>query len=213
MSREPKTIITTAKTVDEAISVALKSLELTREQVEINVLEEGSKGVFGLGGKNAKVEVTEILRDLTELAAEYMKTIVTLMGHECDVDAKREQDTIYINIVILTGGNIIGRHGETLDALQYLANLYINKHRDGEDFIRAFLDSEGYRAKREKTLVTLATSVATKVSKFRKEIALEPMSSYERRIIHSALQNFKNITTRSVGEEPYRKIVIQYKRS
>ena len=214
MSSNPRTIIATGKTVEDAVKSALSDLSLTIDRVEVKVLDQGSSGgLFGIGSKSAKVEVIEIApASLEERAEEHLRRIISLMGYECEIESSMQDGTLKMNVSGISNGNIIGMRGETLDALQYMVNLYVNKGREQGDFIRVSLDSENYRDKREKTLVNLAKSIATKVVKFRKDVALEPMTAYERRIIHSTLQNNKYIVTKSVGDEPNRKIVVSYRR-
>lgn len=213
-----------AKTVDEAIANALSMLGTTRENVDIEIVSEGSKGLFGLGSKDAKVIVTikEVIKaespknkatsDSVSLAKQFVQQLISKMKLNCNVSASEDADAIK---VIVTGddvGTIIGRRGETLDSIQYLINLHVNKDRHGDDYKRIILDTENYRAKREETLVRLANSMASKVVKYRKDMLLEPMNPYERRIIHASLQDHRYVTTRSVGEEPNRKIVVTLKK-
>ena len=258
-----------AKTVDEAIELALKEFKTTRENVEVYVMEEGSKGIFGIGAKDAKVRVSYneekienvkisiSTEDITEAkkptpkpkkkpapapvkeepkaeaveeeevvirpervstySAEaveegrvFVEEIVKKMGTSCSVTAVDGEARL-----IVAGddvGVVIGRRGDTIDAIQYLTNLYVNKERHGDDYCRITVDTENYRARREETLRKLALSVANKAVKYKKDMSLEPMNPYERRIIHSALQNHKYVKTKSVGEEPNRRIVVTLKK-
>jgi len=211
-----------AKTVDEAIANALSMLNTARENVDVEIVSEGSKGLFGLGSKDAKVIVTikpvekavksSATSDAVSLAKQFVEQLVSKMNLNCTVTSSEDADAIK---VIVTGddvGTIIGRRGETLDSIQYLINLHVNKDRHGEDYKRIILDTENYRAKREETLIRLANSMASKVVKYRKDMLLEPMNPYERRIIHASLQDHRYVTTRSVGEEPNRKIVVTLKK-
>jgi len=210
-----------AKTVDEAIANALSSLNTALENVDIEIVSEGSKGLFGLGSKDAKVIVTikavenaksSATSDVAALAKEFTLELVSKMNLNCSVSCFEDADAVK---VIVTGddvGTIIGRRGETLDSIQYLINLHVNKGRHGDDYKRVILDTENYRAKREETLIRLANSMASKVVKYRKDMLLEPMNPYERRIIHASLQDHRYVTTRSVGEEPNRKIVVTLKK-
>lgn len=262
----------TGKTVDEAIEKALEKFGTTRENVETYVVEEGSKGIFGLGVKEAKVRVSfneekienvkisistediaeakkpspkpqkkqpkapketkiEVLDSIDDLeaparvrperkstysaeavadAVAFVSDIVKKMGTDCEVSAVDGEAR-----VVVTGeqvGVVIGRRGDTIDAIQYLTNLYVNKNRHGDDYCRITVDTENYRARREETLKRLANSMANKVVKARKDMFLEPMNPYERRIIHSALQKHKYVETKSVGEEPNRRIVVTLKK-
>jgi spoIIIJ-associated protein len=196
----------TDKTVAEAISSALKELNTTRDRVEIEVLEEPSKGLFGLfGTKPARVKVT-LKEDPVEKAIDFLKNVVDKMGISAEFKARLKNDTLNIEIIGENAAILIGRRGQTLDALQYLVSLVINTDKD--DYVRVILDTENYRRKREQTLIRLANKLAYKVKKFKKSIKLEPMNPYERRVIHSALQNNPYVSTKSEGEEPYRRVVI-----
>ncbi|MDK2919981.1 MAG: spoIIIJ-associated protein [Candidatus Petromonas sp.] len=196
----------TDKTVAEAISSALKELNTTRDRVEIEVLEEPSKGLFGLfGTKPARVKVT-LKEDPVEKAIDFLKNVVDKMGISAEFKARLKNNTLNIEIIGENAAILIGRRGQTLDALQYLVSLVINTDKD--DYVRVILDTENYRRKREQTLIRLANKLAYKVKKFKKSIKLEPMNPYERRVIHSALQNNPYVSTKSEGEEPYRRVVI-----
>lgn len=264
-----KRIEKTAKTVDEAIEQALLELNTTRENVEVYVVDEGSKGIFGLGARDAKVRVSfneekienvkitlsmdeiseakkpapkpkkkvekvkkpEIINENEEddeepqirperksvyspeavlKAQEFVSDIVKKMGTGCEVTAVDGESKLIVSGEDV--GIVIGRRGDTIDAIQYLTNLYVNKDRHGDDYCRITVDTENYRAKREETLRKLAKSMANKVIKYKRDMSLEPMNPYERRIIHSALQNNKYVKTKSVGEEPNRRIVVTLKK-
>lgn len=196
----------TDKTIAEAISSALSELKTTRDKVEVEVLEEPSKGLFGLfGSKPAKVKV--ILKDdPAEKAVEFLKNVVGKMGIEATYKTQLDDNNLNIEIIGKDSAILIGRRGQTLDALQYLLSLVVNNGK--EEYIRIILDTENYRKKREQTLVRLANKLAYKVKKYKKDIKLEPMNPYERRVIHSTLQSNPDIGTKSHGEEPYRKVVI-----
>ncbi|GHV44535.1 DNA/RNA-binding protein [Clostridia bacterium] len=199
-----------AKTVEEAVQSAIIRLGVTEDEVIVEVLEESARGLFGIGGRDAKVRVTVIPREETfaETAKAFTDDLIAKMGLSCETLASEEEDAVKLVISGKGVGAVIGRRGETLDALQYIVNLYVNKGRHGDDYRRVILDSENYRSKREETLVRLAKSMAAKAIKYNRDLALEPMNPYERRIIHSALQNNHSVTTRSVGDDPNRKIVI-----
>ena len=258
----------TAKTVDEAIEKALKEFNTTRENVEIYVMEEGSKGIFGLGAKDAKIrvsfseekienvkisisseDITEAKKpapkpkkkpvkaekaeskpaeksadseaprrperkntyspEAVEKARAFVSDIVKKMGTSCEVTAVEGEARLVIGGEDV--GVVIGRRGDTIDAIQYLTNLYVNKDKHGDEYCRITVDTENYRARREETLKRLANSMANKVVKSGRDMSLEPMNPYERRIIHSALQNHKYVKTKSVGEEPNRRIVVTLK--
>lgn len=209
----------TAKSVDEAIAAALEELNVSREEVEIEVIEEASKGVLGLfGGKEAKVKVTVLEQEIEEEeeadakadAGNFVGDILDKMDIDATISVSETEDTVKVDISGENVGLLIGRRGETLDSIQYLTSLVVNKDR--EDFKRVIVDVEGYRKKREETLIALAYRMANKVEKYKKSVTLEPMTPYERRIIHSALQERFTIETVSVGEEPNRKVVIRVKK-
>lgn len=202
----------TGKTVQEAIAAALAELKLSEEEVDVEVIEEGNKGIFGLiGSKTAKVKVTvkEVESNRCDLASDFLYTILQNMGVEADISVNEDDESIVVDINGDDIGIIIGRRGETMDSLQYLTSLVVNK--GFEDYKRVTLNVENYRQKREETLVKLANRLADKVVKYKKPVSLEPMNPYERRIIHSTLQGHKYVETYSVGEEPKRKVVITLK--
>lgn len=280
--------------VDEAVDLALFDLKATKDEVEVTVLEEPSRGFFGLGNKLAKVRVErkkegnlvdktvekvvkktveiekkaekfidkvseksfekveekterrkeaptineeksedtkdkevrrERKRDIRPLLQEkpenlveltdhmvltFLKDTIQAMGLDLKATAMSNDEYIFVNLTGEDSGTIIGKRGQTLDALQYLTGLVVNKDR--ENYTRVVIDSESYRAKREKTLQQLAERLGEKVVKNRRSVKLEPMNPYERKVIHSTLQNNLNVVTRSEGEEPYRRIVIELKR-
>jgi len=200
------TIEKSAKTVQEAISAALEELNADENEVEIEVIDEGNKGIFGIiGTKLARVRVT-LLDTPAKKAQDFLEDIFSKMGIAPEMELTEEDDTLSIKIKGKDIGIIIGRRGETLDSLQYLTSLVANKN-DGK-YKRVIIDVENYRQKREETLIKLANRLADRVVKYKKSVTLEPMNPYERRIIHSTLQNHKSVETYSVGEEPNRKVVI-----
>ncbi len=197
----------TGRTVDEALELALIQLDTTKENVEVHVLEESSKGLFGLfGNKDAKIRVTlKVTAD--SIAEGFLKNVFENMGvHNTTIHSAIENDVLNIKVEGENMAILIGRRGQTLDSLQYLTSLVVNKGR--EDYVRVILDTENYRKKRKETLERLANKLAYKAKKMRKDIVLEPMNPYERRIIHSALQGNPHVSTRSEGDEPYRKVII-----
>lgn len=271
--------------VEEAVKLALMDLKLSRDEVEVTVLEEPSKGFFGIGSKLAKVRVEkkkelkeepvpetvkekpvsqedkaekrreeshskdnknnkknrnrkenrkekkvsekndayvesslniEIvdkneLKDVEEHEAlDFLKDITEKMGLNLAFDVKVGEDIVYIEMSGKDSGTVIGKRGQTLDAIQYLISLVLNK--DKEKYIKVVVDAENYRAKRQKTLEQLANRLAAKVIKTKRYVRLEPMNPYERKIIHATLQNNPEINTRSEGEEPYRRVVIELKK-
>jgi len=203
-----RSITKEAKTVDEAIRQALEELGIDKEQAEIEIISEGNKGLLGLiGSKNAVVKVTEKL-NIELIVQEFLEPIFEKMAIEADMEITMEDGQMNIRLTGDDIGIVIGRRGETLDALQYLLSLVINRYT--QDYTRVILDVADYRKKRAETLQRLARRVAEKVSRTRRNITLEAMNPYERRIIHSSLQGFPNVDTHSVGEEPNRKVVIRY---
>lgn len=207
-----KTIEIIGKNVEEAVQKGLSELNTTRDKVDVEVVSEGSKGLFGfIGCKDAEVKLT-LKKDYKEDARKYLNDILKCMGIDAQIEIRETQSTLKINLVGNNMGIIIGHRGETLDALQYLVSLVVNKN-DSCDYKRIILDTEGYRGKREQTLKRLAQKMGDKVKQKKKSIKLEPMNPYERRIIHSALQNDDKIQTYSEGQEPYRRVVIDYKRN
>lgn len=250
--------------IEEAVRLALVDLKLERDQVEVTVLEEPSKGFFGIGSKLAKVRVepkkveekaeeapeipefqeVEIKRETKDTiekkpdkrrkeknkrekrksvvprepeenlvlvtehpALDFLQEITEKMGLKLDMTAKQGVNSLYIDIQGKDSGTIIGKRGQTLDAIQYLTSLVVNK--DTEKYIRIVIDAENYRSKRERTLEQLANRLADKVVRTKKSVRLEPMNPYERKVIHATLQGNPNVTTKSEGEEPYRRVIIE----
>ena len=224
-----------AKNKQDAIELALKELNASREDVEIEVLDEGSKGFLGIGARDARVRVTlikseepvnetyvqekeevaetevkpvkrepkvkkESLGDPADDAKKFLSDIFNAMDLDVAIDAKMEEQSVSIDLSGENMGIVIGKRGDTLDSLQYLTSLVVNQRSD--DYIKVSIDTENYR------LLALSTRLADKVTKTGKKFTLEPMNPYERRIIHSNLQDSETVTTYSVGSEPYRKVVI-----
>jgi spoIIIJ-associated protein len=207
-----KTIEMLGKTVEDAVKNALAELQVTEDKVEVKVLDEGTKGFLKiLGAKPAKVLVT-VKRDYIYEAKTYIRDILSSMGVKAEIRIKEEENVIKITLTGPDMGIIIGYRGETLDSLQYLVSLVVNKGHETE-YKRVVLDTENYRAKREETLKRLAEKTAYKVRKTGRTFKLEPMNPYERRIIHSALQNNPYIQTFSEGDEPYRRVVVDIKKA
>lgn len=207
-----KSIEMTGRTVEEAVKSALSELKLTEDKVEVEVLEEGSKGLFKLiGAKPARIRV-KVKRDYIYEAKTFIRDVLNSMGIKAEIKIKEEDNVLRVNLVGPDMGIIIGYRGETLDSLQYLVSLVVNKDQEAE-YKRVVLDTENYRAKREETLRRLASKTAYKVRKTGKSFRLEPMNPYERRIIHSALQNDLYVETYSEGEEPYRRVVVNLKKA
>ena len=199
----------TGRTVDEAVEQVLSEWTLPRSAVEIEVLEEPAKGLFGLiGNKPARVRVIE--KNTPERAAvEFIKEMTSRMNVNAQVTAVEKDGTLAVDIEGDGMGILIGHRGETLNAIQYLTSLVVNK--DSKEYIRVTVDTENYRAKREQTLKELAEKMASKARRTGRRVVLEPMNPYERRILHAALQGNASVTTRSEGEEPNRRVVIELK--
>lgn len=196
------------KTVDEAINLALEELKVSRDDVEVEILEEGNKGILGFLSKMARVKVT-VKPKPDEIATEFLRGLLNFIDKDVKIHSSFKDGVLNVE---LEGGNVgilIGKRGSTLDALQYLTSLVTNRHSD--DYTRVLLDTENYREKREKTLERLALKMASKVKDTRRSVTLEPMYPNERRIIHTTLQDDIDVKTKSVGEEPFRKVVISLK--
>ncbi len=218
-----KSVQKSARTVDEAIEAAIQELGVSREEVEVTVLEEGNKGFFGLlGGKLASVLVTVKEPEIAEADAQVEQTEKVAKAKQflegvlerLEVDAEvhetaQEDGTILLEITGENLGLLIGRRGQTLDALQYLTSVVTNK--GGADWMRIVLDAAGYRKRREQTLRQLALRMADRAKKQQKRVYLEPMSALERCIVHMALAEDTGIETHSEGEDPNRRIVISPK--
>ena len=268
-----------AKDVDSAVKLALEDLQLGIDEVDVTVLEEPSRGFFGIGQKLALVKVEKkkeakeppketkkpevkkekkpekpqaaleekpkaakaetpkrkkeraprrAEREMQDLepviekipedelidvqdhaALKFLEEVTKEMGLDLDIKAKAGKETLYINIQGKDSGTVIGKRGQTLDAIQYLTSLVVNKEQSG--YTRVVIDAENYRAKREKTLELLAIRLAKKVGKTKRSIKLEPMNPYERKVIHATLQNHPYVTTRSEGQDPYRRVIIELK--
>lgn len=249
--------------VDTAVKLALEDLKLTIDEVDVTVLEQPSRGFFGIGSKLALVRVEKKKAPEVEIkkperkeeqvskktekaqapktvapkkeikkeevkntketkvidenlvpcedheALRFLREVTKEMGLTLDIDAKKGDETLYLNIQGKDSGTIIGKRGQTLDAIQYLTSLVVNKGND--DYVRVVVDAENYRAKREKTLEALAYRLANKVIKTKRSVKLEPMNPYERKVIHAALHNHPKVMTRSEGQDPYRRVVIELK--
>lgn len=208
-----RTVETSGRTVEEAVEASLKELGVGPEQVEIEVLEEPNRGLFGiLGSKQAKVKVTVKL-SAEDIGKEFLLEVLEKMKMDVAVDSEEKEEYIYISMTGSNMGILIGRRGETLDSLQYLVNLAVNKKlvEHGGERARIILDIEGYRSKREKTLINLAEKISNRVRRTGSKVVLEPMNPHERRIIHTALQEDESVQTYSEGVEPYRKVVVSPK--
>lgn len=241
--------------IDTAVELALADLKLTIDEVDVTVLEEPSRGFFGIGSKLALVRVEkkktqevkepekkekktvekaekaqtqktatpkkeEIKKEIEvkeenlvpcedHEALRFLKKVIKEMGLDLDITAKKGENSLYLDIQGKDSGTIIGKRGQTLDAIQYLTSLVANK--ESEVYTRVVVDAENYRAKREKTLEALANRLANKVVKTKRSVKLEPMNPYERKVIHAALHDHPKVVTRSEGQDPYRRVVIELK--
>ncbi len=252
--------------IEEAVRLALLDLKCSRDEVEVTVLEEPTKGFLGIGAKLAKVRVEKIKPVVEEKKPEpkaekkepkhkerkskekkthekksqdskedktvnlalddvdkdslkevedhealtFLKDITEKMGLNLNFNAKADDGIVYLEMNGQDSRTVIGKRGQTLDAIQYLTSLVVNKDKD--KYVKVVVDAENYRAKRQKTLEQLANRLAAKVVKTKKYVRLEPMNPYERKVIHATLQKNPNITTRSEGEEPYRRVIIELKK-
>ncbi len=194
------------KTVEEAVELAIIALDIEKDDIDFEIIEEPSKGFLGIGGREAVIRAWK-KKDVVEIADEFLNSVLDKIGIKAEIDFKLDNNQLFIDVYGSDMALLIGRRGQTLDSLQYLVSLVVNK--GSNEYIRVVLDTENYREKRKQTLEKLAIRLAKKTLKIRKEIVLEPMNPYERRIIHSTLQNFSGIKTRSEGDEPFRKVVIQ----
>ncbi len=240
-----------AKNVETAVDLALAELGVTRDKVNVKIIDEGSKGFLGIGAKEAVVEVTlkqtkkadkasapkkaprkaeapteeklaeaprkprkeikPLTKEMADMAIETSQKFLTEIFEAMSIDVKinvsiENEDTVLVHLDGENIGIVIGKRGDTLDALQYLTSLVVNKN--SESYIKVTLDTENYREKRTEALVALATRLADKVAYSGRKFTLEPMNPYERRIIHATLQSNEDVTTYSIGQEPYRKVVI-----
>lgn len=203
-----------AKTVSEAITEACQKLSVTSDRLDYQVIEEGSSGFLGIGSKPAVIKAAVKIEKLSvsDVAKTFLHDVFAAMNMEVtvNVDYDENKKTMDIEISGDDMGVLIGKRGQTLDSLQYLVSLVVNK--EVEEYIRVKLDTENYRERRKETLENLAKNIAYKVKRTKRPVSLEPMNPYERRIIHSALQNDKYVTTYSEGEEPFRRVVVALKR-
>lgn len=198
-----------AKTVEDAKAEALAALGISEEQAKVTVIEQGSKGgLFGIGSKPARVLV-EKRQSPEEIAKTFLKEITLIMNLSIKIEATSKDRQVSLNMIGENMGILIGKRGQTLDALQYIVSLAVNQRSDYP--VTVVLDTENYRRRRRETLETLAHSIARKVKSSRKSITLEPMSRFERHIIHTTLQNERHVRTSSEGNEPFRYVVVSVK--
>ena len=200
-----------AKNVDDAITQATVQLGITSDQLEYEVLDKGSTGFLGIGSKNAVIKALKKF-SIDENVVEFLSSIFDAMKMEVEilVAVNEEEHIIEVELKGDDMGILIGKRGQTLDSLQYLTNLAINKHSD--EYYKVKIDTEDYRKRRKETLENLAKNIAYKVKRTKRPVSLEPMNPFERRIIHSALQNDRYVTTHSEGDEPYRHVVVTLKK-
>lgn len=193
------------KTIDSAIEIGLKELGLNKEEAIITVIEEGSKGVLGIGGKKAVVNI-ESKKEGTKRVINFIDTLFEKLNIPATSELSVEEEKTYINVITTASSSVIGYRGEILDAIQTLASAIMNTGND--EYKRVVVDCENYRQKREETLKNLAIRLAEKSIKNGKKVSLEPMNPFERRIIHSAISNMEGVKTESQGNEPNRYVVI-----
>jgi len=215
-----QTLQVTGKTEDEAIASALQQLGLDRDDVSVEIVERAKSGFLGLGAAPAVINVTYEVPDEPAAPVEddqearvraFLEGLLEHMGISAEMEiGRRENGGITVNLSGSGMGAIIGRRGETLDAIQHLTNYSVN--RGSEKRLHISVDAENYRSKREDSLVRLAEKMAAKAVKYRRSMALEPMNSYERHIIHTALQNYAGVSTASTGTEPNRRVVVSYEK-
>ena len=214
MMKEQQFIEVSAKTVNEAITEACRKLSVTSDKLDYQVIEEGSSGFLGIGSRPAVIRAAAKIEEVNaeDAAKNFLNEVFAVMNMQVKMDVNYDEAGKSMDIE-LSGdemGVLIGKRGQTLDSLQYLVSLVVN--REVEEYIRVKVDTENYRQRRRETLENLAKNIAYKVKKTRRPVSLEPMNPYERRIIHSTLQNDKYISTHSEGDEPFRRVVITYKR-
>ncbi len=200
-----------AKTVSDAVTAACQKFVVTSDKLEYEVLEEGSTGFLGFNAKPAVIQA-RVKMTVQDKAKDFLNDVFAAMKMTVVVDVEYNEEQKYIDID-LSGdemGVLIGKRGQTLDSLQYLVSLVVNK--ESEEYIRVKVDTENYRKRRKETLENLAKNIAYKVKRTKRPVSLEPMNPYERRIIHSSLQNDKFVTTHSEGDEPFRHVVVTLKR-
>ncbi len=201
----------TAKTVDDAITAACQKFLVTSDKLEYEVIEEGSTGFLGFNSKPAKIKA-KVKESIEDKAKNFLEDVFAAMKMTVVIDVKYDELEGFLDVDLRGDdmGVLIGKRGQTLDSLQYLVSLVV--HKEAEEYIRVKVDTENYRKRRKETLENLAKNIAYKVKRTKRSVSLEPMNPYERRIIHSALQNDKYVTTHSEGEEPFRHVVVTLKR-
>lgn len=206
-----KSIEVSGKSEDEAIQTALDQLDLVRDEVSVEIVERAKAGFLGLKSSPAVVKVTyESVTSNVERVEGFLTGLFMRMGVKANPEITEEEGIVSVNLTGEDPGMLIGRRGETLDAIQHLTNYVVN--HNVTERIRVNIDTENYRQRRNEALERLADKVADKAVKYKRNMTLEPMNSYERHIIHTALQEYENVTTSSIGTEPNRRIVVVYER-
>ena len=210
----------TGKNVEDALTRASVELGVTSDRVEYEVIEKGSAGFIGIGSKPAKINarvkeeevivVSEAPADIEAVIVEFLSKVFAAMNLTVKINVNITEESVDVDLVGDDMGVLIGKRGQTLDSLQYLVSLVVNKKSD--KYLRVKLDTENYRERRKETLENLAKNIAFKVKRTKRPVSLEPMNPYERRVIHSALQNDRYVTTKSEGEEPFRHVVVLLKK-
>lgn len=200
-----------AKNLNDAITEACRQLSVPSEKLEYEVIDEGSAGFLGIGSKPLIIKA-KVRESMEDTARDFLKDVFSAMNMEVNIQVKYDEEQLTMDIDLSGNemGILIGKRGQTLDSLQYLTSLVVNKNKS--DYIRVKLDTENYRKRRKETLENLAKNISYKVKRTKRPMSLEPMNPYERRIIHSALQNDKYVSTHSEGEEPYRRVVVTLKK-
>lgn len=201
-----KQVTVTGQTVNAAVQEALKELNISEEKAEISIIDEGKKGLFGIFGSRPAVVKVAVKEDPIAESVKFLKSIVEKMGILIDIDVQQNGKILELNMTSNKSGLLIGKRGQTLNALQLLTQMMASQTSD--QYVTVVLDTENYRKRRNETLVQLAEKLAQKAIQTRKEVVLEPMPSYERKVIHTALSTQKRVQTYSSGSEPNRHIVI-----
>lgn len=202
-----KQVTASGQTVDDAVQSALEQLNARKDQVKVEIIDEGKKGMFGIFGAKRAIVKVSIKQDPIDLAKKYLEDITRSFADDINVDVVNKDEQVTFNLSGEKIAMVIGKRGQTLNAIQHLVQVMLN--RQSSDFYRVIVDAEGYRARREETLQQLATRLADKAIKIRRNVTLEPMPSYERKIIHSILQNNPKVETHSDGTDPNRFVVIK----
>ncbi len=202
----------TAKTVDDAITEGLIKLGTTSDKIETEIIEKGSSGFLGIGSRPAVVKIWKKFT-IEDHVRNFLSDIFNAMNMTVEINITKSEDDKNINVDLKGDemGVLIGKRGQTLDSLQYLTNLAVGKQVN--EFVKVKIDTEDYRKRRRETLENLARNIAYKVKRTKRSVSLEPMNPFERRVIHSALQNDRYVSTHSEGEEPFRHVVITLKRN